>query len=367
MPKSSLSQFARWVLVSVFAITPMMATPDHDAFSGLEAYVQATMELLHPSSAAIVVSRGEQVIYENYLTGSFEGLPETPIDASALFPLASATKSFTAGVLMSLVQDGVVDLDAPISDHLPFMLESGNGPHSRNSVTLRHLASHTSGLQYPNGERYSEPLSVEAITEPGGDFCYSETGMNLLQATLEAATGKSWPELLQSRILNPLQLKSTRYLAALSADLPLVPAQAGKFEDPAQHYFFTQASSLTGSGLYSTARDLNRYSQLWAQRGTVGEVRLFSAELAQEATRTQAIFDYNGAHYGLLWWVFPERGAIVMSGATHSVSAITPETQTAVTVMRNYYGEIPEGFVFHEDKMKLVDFALSLGALPKSH
>lgn len=45
---------------------------------------------------------------------------------------------------------------------------------------------------------------------------------------------------------------------------------------------------------------------------------------------------------------------------TQTVSAIVPETQTVVTGMRNYYGEIPEVFGFHEDKLKLVNFAMSL-------
>lgn len=48
------------------------------------------------------------------------------------------------------------------------------------------------------------------------------------------------------------------------------------------------------------------------------------------------------------------------SVVTQTVSAIVPETQTVVTGMRNYYGEIPEVFDFHEDKLKLVNFAMSL-------
>jgi len=338
-----------------------MTASYHDAFAPLESYVGSTMKLLHPSSSAIVVSRGDQVIYERYLAGSFDGLPETSIDATALFALASATKSFTAGVLMSLVSEGVVELDAPVSEHLPFMADPSNGPHARNSVTLRHLASHTSGLHYPNGERHGPLESFEAITAPGETFDYSETGMAVLQATLEAATGRPWRELLQSQILDPLGLTATRYIDALDPAVTLVPAHAGNFEDPSDHYFFTQVNSLTGSGLYSTARELNRYGQLWAMQGMVGDVRLFSADHAREAARTQAVFDYNGAHYGLLWWVFPSRGAMVMSGATHTVSVVVPSSQIVVTVMRNYFGDIPDGFVFHEDKTRLADLAVALG------
>lgn len=361
MPTYLQLPFLRVLACSALTTLSPMATASDDAFIPLQTYVGDTMKLLTPSSAMIIVSRGEEVIYERLLTGGSDGLPDAQIDANSLWPLASVTKSFSAGVLMALVEKGALDLDAPVSDHLPFMAEPGKGPHPRTTVTLRHLASHTSGLQYAGGERHGVTETVEAITEPGKVFRYSETGMNVLQAVLEAASGRSWTKLLQSEILDPLGLRATRFVDTATPTLPLVPACAGVFDDPAEHYFFTQAGSLTGSGLYSTARELNRYSQLWAQSGRLNDVRLFSVELAQEATNTHAVFDHNGAHYGLLWWVFPERGAIVMSGATHTVSAIVPQTKTVVTVTRNYFGDIPEGFVFHDDKMKLVDFAISLG------
>jgi CubicO group peptidase (beta-lactamase class C family) len=354
----------QWLAGAALATIPPMATENEADFAPLETYVAKTMQRLAPSSAAIVVSQGEEIIFERYLTGSFEGLPETPINADSLFAMASVTKSFTAGALMTLVDQGVVDLDAPVSDHLPYMAAPGAGPFSRASVTLRHLASHSSGLQFPHETRTGDPQTIAAITAPGEEFRYSETGMKMLQETIEEATGLPWPQLLHTHVLAPLGLNATRYVATPDPNAPLVPARAGDFADPAQHYFFTATNSLTGSGLYSTARDLNRYGQLWAQQGRLGDKRLFSSALAQEATRSQAVFDYNGAHYGLLWWVFPPRQAIVMSGATHTVSAIVPEIQVVVTVVRNYFGEIPEGFIFHEDKMKLVDLAIALAPKP---
>lgn len=331
------------------------------ALATLDSYVHETMARLHPSSAAILVSRGERVIHERYVTGSFAGMPPSPINAESLFPLASVTKAFTAGVLMALVDRGRVDLDAPIATYLPEMARPGTGPHSRAQVTLRHLASHTSGLQYPRNEPDGPIGSVEAITAPGHDFCYSETGMNVLQAVLEAATGQPWQDLLQTLLLDPLDLTSTRYIRKLDPALALVPARAGDFADPADHYFFTRARGLTGSGLYAPAREVNRYSQAWAQHGTVGGKRLFSAEQVAAAARPHAMLDASSAAYGLLWWVFPAAGALVMSGATHTVSAIVPATATVVTVMRNFYGDLPAGFRFAADKQRLVDLAVSIG------
>jgi len=329
--------------------------------ANLDAYVEATMQLLHPSSAAIVVSHGEHIVHERYLAGSAKGLPRVPIDEHTLFPLASVTKSFTAGVLMTLVARRVISLDQPIADFLAQVQHPGTGASQRSAVTFRHLASHTSGLQFPDGEDDGPLDALEVVTEPGTVFRYSETGMMVLQAAVEAATGKDWKALLDNSILEPLLLAHTRYVDEFDDRLALVPARAGEFETPEEHYFFTTVRSLTGSGLYASVRDLNRYGQLWALGGSLGEGPLFDPGLIKEATRTHGIFDYNGAHYGLLFWLVPAHGAMVMSGASHTVSAIVPESAIVVTVARNYHGEIPSGFVFHEDKGRLAAFAATIG------
>lgn len=340
----------------------LTATPPTPPLSELEAYVTDTMNLLSPSSAAIVVSRGEEVIFENYISGSFEGLPSTEVNSATLWPLASVTKSVSAGVLLALVRQDIVYLDDPVSKYLPHFENPGTGPFSRRDVTVRHLASHTSGLQFPGKQPQGSFYDLETATEPGTTFNYSAIGMAVLQKVIESATVESYESIAQREILGPLNLTGMRYLHDYDPTLPLIATYAGEFDDPAQHYFLTPTDGFVGSGLYSTARDLNRYGQLWATGGTLGDRTYFTPELQNEAVQAQSHFDYLNADYGLLSWVFPEKRAMVMSGATHTVNAISLEHGTVVTVMRNYYGDIPDGFTFHTDKKRLVEFARLIGA-----
>lgn len=353
-----LHQSARLALG--LSTSTLFATPS-PLFTDLEHYVTSTMQLLAPSSAAIVVSRGDEVIFETYLPGNSTGLPSTTVDKHSLWALASVTKSFSSGVLLSLVEQGVLTLDDPVAKHLPAFRTPGAGEFDRTEVRIRHLAAHTSGLQFPDNQHHGDLIDLAVVSAPGAVFRYSATGMFVLQRVLEAATGEDFTALLQRVVLDPLDLNQTRYVTDFTADLPLMGTRAGDFADPTQHYLTTDAEDRVGSGLYSTAREVNRYAQLWALGGTRAGTRFFAPDLLATAAAAHAHFDYADANYGLLWWTFPERHAIVMSGASHSVSAISLAHRVVVTVMRNYIGSIPDGFVFHRDKEKLVDFAIALG------
>lgn len=364
MARTTLQKLAGLMLLPFLAApVPGLANPNPgDVFGELVAYVGCTMDLLQPSSAGIVVSQGEEIRFEAYLTGSFDGLPQTPVDESTLWALASATKSYGSGLLLTLVEDGIVDLDDPVSEYLPAFRSAGEGPFPRTAVNLRHLASHTSGLAYAASVEGESFDNFVVQTEPGAEFHYSSIGMHVLERVLEVATRSDYEDLLRQRILDPLGLANTRFVYAYDPELALIGASAGDFEDVSKHYFYATKGSRIGTGLYASTRDMNRYSQLWALGGISAEQSYFSSELIQEATSTHGVFDFNDAHYGILWWLYPEEGGFVMSGATHSVSAIVPEKQIVVTVTRNYFGTIPEAFSFNEDKRQLVKFASRLGS-----
>jgi D-alanyl-D-alanine carboxypeptidase len=136
--------------------------------------------------------------------------------------LASITKTFTAVVIMQLVQEGKLSLDDTIEKWFP---EQPNG----NNITLRMLLSHTSGLaNYISGENVMDPKwsrewtplelvaeasKLEPLEEPGSEVAhYSNTNYALLGLVTEKVTGNSWEEEIRSRIIEPLELKNTTFL-----------------------------------------------------------------------------------------------------------------------------------------------------------
>lgn len=129
------------------------------------------------------------------------------------FAFGSVSKIFTAALLMQSVEDGDIDLDEPIADHLPPQVPSA---HPVRSVTLRQLLSHTAGLpsdyeggplRSPSLRRYASSLAtLEQISRPGAAFSYSNTGYALAAYLVEALTGQNWWDTMESHLLLPTGL-----------------------------------------------------------------------------------------------------------------------------------------------------------------
>jgi CubicO group peptidase (beta-lactamase class C family) len=136
------------------------------------------------------------------------------------FPLGSVTKAFTASLALQLVDDGALDLDEPIADVLP----AGECQDVLGELSLRHLLSHSSGLENDNSKaltafrspreyvRAYEPLRDRLLFPPGEHFSYANAGYVVVGYLIEAVTGRPWAESLQTLLLDPLEVKGTFFL-----------------------------------------------------------------------------------------------------------------------------------------------------------
>ncbi|GGP50391.1 serine hydrolase domain-containing protein [Streptomyces abikoensis] len=165
---------------------------------------------------------------------------EPPTDGR--FWTGSSTKTFTATLVLRLVADGRLGLDAPVADHLPELALD-------RRITARMLLQHTSGLFNYTGEYYADgtfapgipatgkewvdnrfhtyrpeelirlALSKPARFEPGTDWSYSNTNYTLAQLLVEQVSGRPYAEEMRRRILRPLGLHDT-VVPGASPDLP---------------------------------------------------------------------------------------------------------------------------------------------------
>ncbi|WP_369638814.1 serine hydrolase domain-containing protein [Nocardia sp. JMUB6875] len=151
----------------------------------------------------------------------------------AHFRIGSVTKTFVATVVMQLVGEGAVDLEAPIERYLPGVVQ-GNG-NDGNRITVHQLLQHTSGLadfapesgserlpqqldQMSDGKAYRDftpadlvniALSLPPQFEPGTQFLYTNTNYVLLDMLIQRVTGGSLAAAINSRILEPLSMHDT--------------------------------------------------------------------------------------------------------------------------------------------------------------
>ncbi len=240
--------------------------------------------LLRDGVAEEPVVTGEAV---RYATDERLADERVPMRADTIFDVASLTKLFTATVVLTLVQDGVLDLDDKVTRWLP--------EFSHDTVTLRHLLSHTSGLPahlnlWERPDPRAAIFTAPVAGPPGGVFEYSCLGYITAGWVAEAASGRPLRELVAERICTPLGLNDTGYLPAPE----LLPRIAATEYQPYVHRGMVRGSvhdenswnfggGVGNAGIFSTASDLARFGEMLRRGGE----RILAPELVTEMTTDQ--------------------------------------------------------------------------------
>lgn len=273
-----------------------------------------------------------------------------PLGPRTIFEIGSITKTFTATLLAQMALRGEVDLKDPVEAHLP----EGVSVPSRGGreITLLNLATHRSGLpnvpgdmgtpgreppswEYTVEDAYAFLSGHELRREPGARYEYSNFGYGLLAHALSRAAGVSYPELVRTRILEPLDMGGTGFASELEGELPDRMARGHRESDPVRHRADWEIMEGAG-GLRSNAVDLLRYIE--AQLGPP-ETELEQAMRMAHEVRVPA--GEEGAGYGLAWstLAFPGEGPVVhQSGGTVGFSArisFLPESGIGTVVLAN--------------------------------
>ncbi|MEU8964858.1 serine hydrolase domain-containing protein [Streptomyces sp. NPDC048491] len=160
--------------------------------------------------AQLVLDTGTETISVH--TGIADAATGTPFAPDTAVALGSLTKPYTAALVLLLVDDGDLDLDEPVADHLPAL-------RGLPEVTIRHLLSHTGGLptgpdsdtaSTTGGTRYLTSLctSEQALFPPGTDFSYSNAGYVAAGLLVEEITGMPWHEAVRVLLLEPLGISA---------------------------------------------------------------------------------------------------------------------------------------------------------------
>ncbi|HVF20494.1 MAG TPA: serine hydrolase domain-containing protein [Mycobacteriales bacterium] len=281
---------------------------------------------------------------------------QRPVTTDTVFHLASVTKVYTATLVMTLVDEGLLDLDLPVTTYLPDFVVPDADAAAR--LTTRHLLTHTSGLDgdkfdsFGRGddalERYVASCStIGQVHTLGATWSYCNSGLNIAGRVVEALTGKSWDDALRERVLDPIG--ATRS-GTLPEDVlwwpfatPHVEGSDGR-PTPMRTWQGDRASGPCG-GVVSSARDVLRFAAMHDDGGLVdGTTRVLSETAVAEMARPHfTLPDGTGeaTHAGLGWSItaLPDGKALVGHGGdlvgTHAVFERVPADRFAVVVLAN--------------------------------
>lgn len=229
-----------------------------------------------------------------------------PARADMVHRIASISKPITATAVMQLVEQGTIDLDAPIQTYVPAFPQKQQG-----EVLVRHLLSHTSGIRHYKGgaeantmEHYADPLSALAVFKddelgfaPGTQFRYSTYGYTVLAAAIERAFGETLRDYMQEHVWGPAGMTSTRF----EERGEIVPHRSRGYQiDPKGELrtavYTDNSVRYAGGGMVSTAGDLARFAAK-VQDGT-----LIKRETLERMLEPIALADGKASKYGLGWF-----------------------------------------------------------------
>ena len=187
-----------------------------EPFPGLDQYVRHTMKEWNIPGAAVAIVRNDSVIYAKGFGVRELGRPEL-VDERTIFAIGSNSKAFTAAGLEMLVDDGKMNLDAPVSTYIPdFRLSD---PLASREATVRDLLTHRTGLARNELVWYGSDASRDELVRrlrylPSESsfrtkFRYNNVTYLTAGQVLAHVTGGTWDDFVRERIFTPLGMTST--------------------------------------------------------------------------------------------------------------------------------------------------------------
>src|SRR5580700_1653037 len=322
--------YSAWAALLLFSLSVAvlgqsnisLPDPDGSGFSAkrlarIAPWYQAQVDAGALPGAVVAIARNGKLAYLQAI-GTYDRAGKVPLKPDAIFWIASMTKPVTSVAAMMLVEEGKLDLTAPVADYLPVFKDKPVGIEDIDPATGKHtlllepekrpmqvidLLRHTSGLIYPEegktalhmmygladfrrnrtlADFVASLASLPLAHQPGEVWEYGR-GVDVLARVIEVVSGQPFDQFLESRIFRPLRMVDAGFYVRDEKRARLVDPIAGG--RPALWDVTKPARLFSGgAGLVSTATDYLRFCQMLLNGGELDGVRILSAKTVQQMT-----------------------------------------------------------------------------------
>jgi CubicO group peptidase (beta-lactamase class C family) len=330
--------------------------PDFDA---IDAYVQHQMQDMRMPGMALGIVKGEEIVHlESFGNADDSGREVT---THTPFKIGSLSKSFTALAIMQLVEDGTVELDAPVQRYIPWFRVAD--PEASARITVRHLLNQTSGMPKAAGLTYMHEIAtskdalekevratrdVELTHPPGEVFQYSNRNYTTLGLIVQRVSGVSYEQYIKEHILAPLDMTNSFTFLPEAERHGLATGHQFWFGRPFPGGGLVNNRASTPAGLItSDARDMSRYMIAQLNEGRYEDARVLSPEGIAEVHRGAA--DMGGKSSYAMGWIDGEMDGVPVvwhngdPGDFHSTMILVPESKWGVVVLMNGSNDLRQG------------------------
>jgi CubicO group peptidase (beta-lactamase class C family) len=285
-----------------------------------------TMIASHEIAGAVTVVVTKDRIAHLETTGLADVASKRPMTPDTLFWIASMTKPVTGVAILMLQDEGKLKLTDPVAKYLPEFAGLKTPSGKAANLTITQILTHTSGLGEASGPAAQQAKTLADLVpiwlaapmqyEPGERWRYTQSGINAASRIVEVVSGVTFDVFLQQRLFDPLGMKSTTFYPTDEQKARLATAyaknkQTGTLEavPPRADYGPRSRPPQGNGGLYSTAPDYARFSQMLLNGGTLEGKRYLSDAAMKLLTTPQTgtlptgffqseTYGNRGANYG---------------------------------------------------------------------
>lgn len=322
----------RYIKMKLIAVLLMAAFTGKASAQSLEEKMHqyiSSYQGVSAFSGVVLVSSDDSILFQRaYAMANYEwNIPNT---LNTKFRIASLSKSFTAALVMQMVEQNRIRLDATISEYMP------DYPSSyKDSITIRQLLTHTSGIPHYDAVRGFDPdytrlpitaekyikliAGLNIVFRPGTGTHYSSFGYYILGVILERVSGMPFSELLKRNILIPAGLTATSFddMASIQSN------RASGYNIDHRGLIncsFEDTQKSTGSGgIISTAGDLCRWSSaiqsgkivtkmstdlIFSKDGSFGYGWVLGEQKVKGSSEKQLFAFHGGSDFGFASYIY---------------------------------------------------------------
>ena len=332
---------------------PQPTAEELDRYIG-DFYKAYYPEAVAPGVAVVVVKDSRVILVKGFGFADVEA--KRPVTPQTLFYIASSAKPFLALTATLLDHKSQIDLDAPLSNYLPEVkLQS---PLSPENIKLRNLLTHSHGIaegpvdfrmgltgQGTRAELIAL-LSEHARSKGGTDFEYSNRGYLIASLALDSKLNKSWKDLIQDNVFDPLGMKNTTtYLSRVKPEQLATPYHIGSGDYLRLYYAKADANMHAAGGIVISAEDMAKWLLVNIDNGKLNGRQVFPSAVVAETHRLQVEQDtpfswVRRYGYGLGWNIGSYEGEMIIHhhggfSAFYSHVSYMPKHRLGVAVLTN--------------------------------
>ena len=316
------TRFASALFVAACLAPALVAAPK---LPGIGAAMQEKIDQKEIAGAVTVVLTKDKIVHVES-TGYADLAAKRPITPDSVFWIASMTKPITGVAVLMLQDEGKLNVADPVAKYIPEFAHLKTPSGQPANLTITQILTHTSGLGEASGPAVQAATTLAELVplwlaakmqfEPGAQWKYCQSGINLAGRIVEVVSGLSFDAFLQKRLFDPLGMKDTTFYPTAAHKARLAVAYAKNKDTgeltavpPRSDYGTRNRPPQGNGGLYSTPNDYARFCQMLLNGGTLEGKRFLSAQTFKVLTSVHTgdlptgffqneTFGKRGAHYG---------------------------------------------------------------------